>query len=477
MPLPVAEKTYQYVGGIDLGPSNDGADRMADVVLAIVNLWLAIPIKPWKVMGSCDSVAAGMDRVNRWAAANDIVWTADNNPNSVAPRSWIVLQNAGGLQLLLHCVHTSTYLGFWLSRAGFTGGSPTARPTASDEVFFGGTDPTTNPWVLWATDLDSGAGVVNRAHVLHSTDGRCTCMFFTGLGAGSVGGVSQEGQGYEGAWIIGELGDAPRSVVKPFFGLIDTVGITGAMYDNTFDSQVGCFLPSGPARATIAVEHGYQLSPTGGAASVGVASSLNAPNDISGEWPVQPMRVYHATTGAWVGRIKDVYLAAGASPGGLVSGTRFPKTGAQKWAQFGPFLVPLEVAPVVGRDELSYVSRSPSTSSYGLPNPSPWASSGFTGAITLTFSDVLDPDSIVLDYKRQNTVPAMSAFNPASTFRLWIKAPGGPPLVPTIEVIGKTIKIHNTGDGPADTWETPGGNVLQMKVYMTAESRTAAAWR
>lgn len=467
MPLPIAEKTYEYVGGVDLGSRNDGADRMPDITLAVVNLWLGIPIRPWIPMGSSDSVTAGMDRVNRWATAADLVWTEDSDPDSVEPRSWIVLQNAAGLNLLLHCADTDGSLGFWLSRAGFTGGSITARPTAVDEVFFGNTDPVTNPWVLWANDLDSGVDVVNRAHVFHSTDGRSTYMFFTGLGAGNVGGVSQEGQGYEGAWLVGELADAPRSVSKPFFGLIDTVSITGAMYDNTFAAQVGCFLPGGPARATIAVEHGYQLTATGGAASVGVAPSLNAPNDISGEWPVQPMRVYHASTGAWVGRIKDVYLAGGAAPGGLVTGTTFPKGGPPKWAQFGPFVVPLDTQPIVGRDDLLYVSKSPTTSSYGLPNPAPHASSGFSGPITLTFSDVLDPDTVILDYKRQTTLPAMGDFDPASTFRIWIKAPGGPDLVPTIEVLGKTIKIHNTGDGPADTWQTPVGNVLQVRAYLT----------
>jgi len=473
MPLPRIEGSWQWLTGINLGPRLDMAvdPRGNEIVLAIVNAWLGFPLKPWEVMGSSNSVSAGMDRVNRWLAPTDIVWTHDSDEDSVVPRSWIVMRNAAGLHLLLECILDEDDLRFMISRIGFTGGSPTARPTAVDEVEFGNAVPGSVPATVWLTDFDDyGADVFNWMHILHARDGRATYMFFTGTGAGSVSGTPQGGQGYQGSLMIGEMAEAPPAVSKPFFALLDRTGSLGSMFQNAWNSMVGCFLPTGATQATIAIENGYDVPTVNGSPYLGVAPCLNEANQISGERPMQPVFVYHATTGAWLGRIKDAWLAGGSAGGGTVSGTTFPAGGPARLAQFGPWVVPWSASlgpPLVGKDELLYLSKSPSTSTYGLPNPSPYASSGFTAPIVLTFSDVIDPSTVVLDYKRQNSLPAMSAYNPASTIRIWIKAPGGPALVPTVEVSLAQLKIHNTGDGPADTWQTPGGNSIDVRIYLT----------
>ena len=91
----------------------------------------------WSVVGSCDSLAAGIDAVDRWVDRLDLVW-------GTGAHSWIVLKQTGisatdqGFQLLIDLRRTfsqsencSMYISY---SAGFTGGSTTARPTATDET-------------------------------------------------------------------------------------------------------------------------------------------------------------------------------------------------------------------------------------------------------------------------------------------------------------------------------------------------------
>jgi hypothetical protein len=473
MPLPPVELEWQFDVGRDLGPRLDisANERVNAIMLAIKNRYIAFAVKPWVVWGCSNAVTAGIDQVDRWASASDVVWNHSSDNASVVPRSWMLLKNAAGLYLLLDCISDPTDLRFFLSKDGFTGGSITARPTAPDEAFFGGTDPLGFPSTLWILNFDTYGSVVNRMHILHSMDGRNTYTFFTGLGAGSVSGTSVTGQAYEGAWLIGELADAPGALTKPFFGMLDRVGLTGAMWDNTWYSRAGCFLPGGAALATVQAEHSYPLPTTDGNAFLGVGTALNAANQISGEWPMQPMRIYEPVSGACLGRMRDIWFGAGAAPGGPVSGTTYPDGGPSVLASFGPFVVPWPSSlgrPLVGMDSILYLSKTPSVGTYGLPTPVPHASSGFTAPIVLTFNDVLDPSTVVFDYKRQDTLPAMADYNPASTVRVWIRAPGGPALVPTLEVAGTQLKVHNTGDGPADTWQTPGGNAMDVRVYLTS---------
>ena len=110
------------------------------------------------------------------------------------------------------------------------------------------------------------------------------------------------------------------------------------MYDQVSYATIGAFVPSGPALARIASEHSYPLPQ--GAPPLGVSSCLNKANEISGEWPVQPMYIYEPTSGSWLGRMKDIWLGSCAQPAGPISGTLIPATGASQFTRFGPFVVP-----------------------------------------------------------------------------------------------------------------------------------------
>lgn len=94
----------------------------------------------WTCAGSGDGEGgAGMDATDRWVTPDAIKF---NNPGP-SGHSWIVLQSPvdiggvsnGTYQLLIDC-GSDAYetVGLYLSKTGFTGGSLTARPTATDEV-------------------------------------------------------------------------------------------------------------------------------------------------------------------------------------------------------------------------------------------------------------------------------------------------------------------------------------------------------
>ncbi len=336
MAYPTVELTWQYDTGRDLGAKlNMSADsRMNEVVLMLKNAYIGFPLNPWVVAGGSDGVTAGMDAVDRWLTSGDIIWSDNPDYEAVVAHSWIVLENVAGLQLLIELVgEQDAQARFILSKEGFAGGSVTARPTATDEAVFGIDD--ISDAVNWQTDLDA-FNAANRLHIMHSTDGRNTYMFITGLGAGFF----QHAALFECAILIGELTDSPAAITKPYFGIVDRVGVWGAMTFNVDRSYTGCYLPAGPTLSKIVSEHAYLLPTPGGSCWMGVGPTLNKANEISGEWPMQPMFVYNEATASWQGRLRDIWLGAYLPPDATISGTTFPATGTKQFAQFGPFIVP-----------------------------------------------------------------------------------------------------------------------------------------
>lgn len=110
---------------------------------------------------SCDSVVAGTagDGVNRWDADTDLVFAAAG-----VAHSWYVVRLPtllGTAEVLfdLESSATGSAASFWMSFVGFTGGTTTTRPTATDEFEITTSanilDAVNGPkeWSLtWATD-------------------------------------------------------------------------------------------------------------------------------------------------------------------------------------------------------------------------------------------------------------------------------------------------------------------------------------
>lgn len=131
MPLPgfpTFELTWRdpaYYAAI--APQSTGALQCAVAIIAIVDGFIALG---WTCRGSSDAVTSNLSGTNLWTSTGAIV-----NNSSSGNRSWIVLRNADGCELCLHFNGTTlgVLTGTMSVAAGFTGGSLTAAPTATDQ--------------------------------------------------------------------------------------------------------------------------------------------------------------------------------------------------------------------------------------------------------------------------------------------------------------------------------------------------------
>ncbi len=124
----------------------------------------------WAVEGSSDAAAAGMDDVDRWLDEGDVTWA---DPGA---HSWIVLSKDGE-HMCIDCFDTNapasasyaTDIDVCWSRAGFTGGSTTVRPVATDEACLSQMD-----WGILATSANTNTYQIDR---LRSDDDDCLHLF------------------------------------------------------------------------------------------------------------------------------------------------------------------------------------------------------------------------------------------------------------------------------------------------------------
>lgn len=138
------QRAYRQVTLADVPPAQAGQTLFAPGHRA--NMWVIKTLllgAGWTVVGSCGYVgaawASGMDGVDRWPDAVAVRWTETTGGYF----SWIVLRNTAinasgnGYQICIACnatvnqTHYMTLVDSW--GGGFTGGSTTTRPTASDE--------------------------------------------------------------------------------------------------------------------------------------------------------------------------------------------------------------------------------------------------------------------------------------------------------------------------------------------------------
>lgn len=235
MALPTLLKTWQF----DVNNAEASAAEGTFYPLLMFNLKEAMinfATLPWVVKGSSDSVAAGMDDVDRWIDTGDIVWNSGNH-------SWIVLENAGGAQICWANDFSTNYIEdsfiFFSPSAGFTGGSISARPTATDEF-----DARTGSDISWWWSGQTGTVGDNVWHMLHSTDGKETRII--GFRANVPHTVI----------MIGEVQDARAAHTNPFYcgwytmnyttdaAAITNIGATSQRYSAYHAGEFGMTLAS-----------------------------------------------------------------------------------------------------------------------------------------------------------------------------------------------------------------------------------------
>lgn len=315
MPLPAVAKTWQFS---HLSNSLSGVQQtdLDAIFISIKNALIGFGLSPWTVIGSSNGVAAGLDGVDR--VTSTIV-----HANAGSAHSWIVLKQGGSNAQVMFSflAATASMLIRWSPAAGFTGGSITADPTATDS-------PTALINGFWCGNI-GGTGGQYRTHVQHSTDGQCTRVFICANGLAA------------GCWVIDKPGNPSTGwaapVVASFSSIGNNITDTSLLAVSSWLGQAK-FQAFGPASGgtTMPLTITYEEI---GSGNSWVGDAFGNPNEISGEYLFGAVGLFHNTTTGQRGRhgdILDLYF----THQGSVMGDTFPASGTKQFQQVGNMVVP-----------------------------------------------------------------------------------------------------------------------------------------
>jgi hypothetical protein len=308
------EKTWQYSVNNTVAALGAITTTHARLLRSIKNTLLAFGTLPWTVVGSSNSVAAGLDAVDRWAADGNLVWANEGNAHS-----WIVLKQTGigsNFQLLINCSPADTWnrvVNVIASpNAGFTGGSTTARPTATDEV-----DLNVSNNEYWAGSHSADGQFVY--HVMQSTDGQCTRILTARAGAVC------------GFWLLDKAKNPVTGWTYPFVGIVkgDTTGDVATIA--TLAATSAKFAGWGTAYMNMYATHEV-------ANSNNIPTLSTVPNDLSTKYPVFPIGLLSETAGQR-GRHGDLFdLWWGLTA--VATGDFYPGDASKQFVQLGDVIFP-----------------------------------------------------------------------------------------------------------------------------------------
>jgi hypothetical protein len=289
------EKTWEvFPVLVDCGADGNYTVENKKVLFGIKQA-LLLGTFPWTVVASSDSVNAGAS--DYWIDQDDLVWgTTDGTA-----RSWIVLKNTAisdetnGFQLLIDCFPWASNAAYtytasmWISNQGFTGGSNTARPTATDEVQI----LNVAAWTSSST-TELGTPYTRNAFIAKSTDGECTRIYLNRASASC------------GFWMFDRIKN-PAADIDPFICCVigNAVSPTAAQLlgASTFYTRS---VPSTPATATTAKCTTVIVDTSAIQRIAGYRYGLM----ITGEWYAFPFGIDKVTidTPQRVGDLYDLWL-------------------------------------------------------------------------------------------------------------------------------------------------------------------------
>lgn len=356
MSLPTIAKTWQFKGtlaGVPNTPFTNqlfaaGANSLANarsLLRRTKDCFIGFATSPWTVIGSSNSVAAGMDGVDRWAADANLVWTS---AGTTTVHGWIVLQQASITAKYQVCLsldalnegsfgryammYFSPSLGFGTANGG-TDGSTTARPTALDEV----------PVKLGTTSAQESllfnnttSGFTSVLNVMQSTDGQTRV----------IGWINNKVAWH---WEFGKLANVVGgwSSVAPYaIALASTNGGTldANRYADTNDrttarTEIAMRTPSGTNITCFLTGEAW------GSTTPQAGERLVVPNDVSLGYTISPVGMASETAGGRGrhGSIPDLFWGSTA----VGSGSTYPNDAARLMMQFGHNLTPWDASVVV----------------------------------------------------------------------------------------------------------------------------------
>lgn len=287
-----------------------GASAIATNRAALLKLRdLLVDVRGCSVVKSCDSAAVAS--TDLWVDATKLVWA---NPGTA--HSWVVFAFVGGDQLLASLegadANGATVTMFWSPAAGFTGGTTTARPTATDEM---AACPTTS--VLFAA---------NGHYVLHqvsSNDGASVVVSVMRAGAscgllwaGPVAGAPSGWGASPAAHFLGYAADVATGLAANWSAWSNAT--------NPMRAKQGANLMN-----LVPTVEGWGATPT--------PEAFTGANEITGRWRLWPVGLVSTTTPKGRhGWVDDVYYVAHA----INTGERVKAASGDTYVQLGEIAVP-----------------------------------------------------------------------------------------------------------------------------------------
>jgi hypothetical protein len=300
MPLPTLDKTYQFNVNQAFTASGTVLTDAQKVILAWVSSMLNFASNPWTVVGSANGTGTyNMAGTNTWTAPASLVWSGSGN------HSWIVLKSSaigapGGIQL---CIALNSNVSWNITvavspSAGFTGGTATTRPTATDETLLA----SANAW----KGSSSTNGVL---HVMQSTDGQVLNMvYFEAMAAQCSFHVS-----------------VPKNPISGWAKPSVYWFITSGVY------SMSTHYNNANARGVINGQTSFYLTGEGYAGTL-IESGQNYADDNTSEWPFGPIGLFSLSplNRGRKGQLYDLWWGATSN----VSADNYPADGSRQYVQF-----------------------------------------------------------------------------------------------------------------------------------------------
>lgn len=327
--LPTLQKTWLFNVNQSVGGTGTLIGDTSSIFHKIVASLTGFAGGYWTVDYSCDGTTAGVkgDGVDRTTGN----WVFSTGPT--VAHTWIVLKNSvSGAELLFSGASGSGTTGSiwnfaWSPAAGFTGGSATAEPSATDQIYqlntgaFSTTEPNTNCQHLGLTTT-----YVAKFHAMMSSDGTCTRFFVT------YNNLDRLFFSHEKL-----TGNIPTSFTNPYVTVCCTVGASATVEALSYSAWFR--MAQGPWTARIGATN-FNVYPTCEAvAGSEIGNGQQYANDLDASFPMAPCGAF-CTTGTGVrgrhGAFNDLWAGVGSN----AIGTCYPGDATKKFAQFGALIFP-----------------------------------------------------------------------------------------------------------------------------------------
>ena len=340
MPLPSLQKTWQFNVNQAIAAKATSVLQLQALLFAIKQSFVGFAQSPWTVKRSSDGV--GASNSDLWVSSANLV----TGNLLTSPRAWIVLKQSAlapsggtGFELLidLQSQNGDSAIGLIASpNAGFTGGTTTSRPTATDEMYLQ-TPGSDTPAIGYNAAYGGATLTSYRLHAMQSTDGQCTRMFLYRTSGTPVCCA---------ILMFDKLANPTPNIDLPYYACwygsnaSNVASMTNYVRSGNGLQMLNLRINGTPSRATMCAEC------TG---STILATTQTFANELSSEWPLWPIgAVSEATDGSptdlrqgvgVLGRLGNLFDVWFGSTGVSTLDT-YPADASQQFAQFGQLVVP-----------------------------------------------------------------------------------------------------------------------------------------